>query len=143
MIRLVALACGVLCGIGTLALGLFRPSLLWDLAAPGGDFDPSLGIGLLSALGVSLLTLALTRRLRLPLLGGEVEPVEVEQGWRAVTGGLLFGLGWGVTGYYPLGALVAIGLLAPGAVIFLSGLLAGMFVHDLLTGRGGTSRYLG
>lgn len=135
MIRLVALACGLLCGIGMVWSELFRPSLLSDIATLVGPRDPTLGLGLLSALGVSVIILALTRRLSRPLFGGEMQPVETGGGWRAVVGGLLFGLGWGLAGYFPLGAFVSIGLFAPGAAIFLASVLGGMILHDLVASR--------
>lgn len=143
MIRLAALACGLLCGIGMLWSGLFQPSLLQDIANPAGSRDPTLGLGLLSALGVSVVIMAPTRHLSRPLLGGEVELVRVGPGWKVVAGGALFGVGWGIGGYHPLAALVSMGSMVPGAVVFLTSLLGGMILHDLMANRGRGERYLG
>ena len=143
MLRLVALACGLLCGSGLLWSGLFEPSLLRSVAEPGEARDPSLVLGLASALGVALLLLAPLGRLARPVLGGRAEPVEGGRGWRVVAGGLLFGAGWGLAGYYPLAALVALGLFAPGAAIFMTSVLGGMILHDRLTHRPRRPSYLG
>ena len=140
MIRLAALFCGVLCGAGLILSGLFQPALLQGLFNPDGARDLTLGLGLLSALAAAALVLALTRRLARPLLGGQAEPlVDVSTG-KAVAGGVLFGLGWGLSGFFPLAALVAIGLFAPGAAIFLASMLAGMLLHDI-GANGGRIRF--
>lgn len=134
MIRLLALACGLLCGIGMVLSGLFHPSLLRDLSALRGPWDPVLhaAVALLAAGVTAAAVLALARgRSRQPLLGDEVEPVQTEQGWKVVAGGALFGLGWGLSGYFPLGAVVSAGLFAPDAVVFLASVVAGMFLCDL------------
>jgi uncharacterized membrane protein YedE/YeeE len=136
MIRLAALFCGLLCGTGLMLSGLFQPTLLDGFLKPEGARDLTLGLGLLSALGAGLLVLILTHRLSRPLLGGQGETlVDVPTG-KALLGGVLFGLGWGLSGFFPLAAIVAIGLFAPGAAIFLASMLAGMFLHDLGANRG-------
>lgn len=136
MIRLAALFCGLLCGTGLMLSGLFQPKLLDDFLQPEGARDLSLGLGLLSALGTGMLVVMLTHRLSRPILGGQGEtPVDVPTG-KALLGGVLFGLGWGISGFFPLAAIVAIGLFAPGAAIFLASMLAGMFLHDIGANRG-------
>lgn len=133
MTRLAALACGLLCGIGLIASGLFQPSLLRGFLNPVAAWDPTLGLGLLSALGVAVIIFTATQHLSNPVLGGEKEPITDGQVWKVVVGGVLFGVGWGLAGYYPLAALVSLGLFAPGAAIFLASVLGGVFLHDFLS----------
>jgi len=140
MIRLAALLCGMMCGAGMILSGLFQPVLLQGFAGPEGALDLSAGLGLLSALSVAVLVFALTRRLSRPYLGGEMEPFAEGPSWKSMAGGVLFGLGWGLAGYFPLAALVALGLFAPGAAIFLTAVLCGMIVHDLVVNQGGPRR---
>jgi len=143
MIRLAALACGLMCGFGMVLSGLFHPSLLPDSVIPAEAWNPALGLGLLAGLGVAGLVLALTRRFPRPLLGGEVEPLEAASGRKVVAGGVLIGLGWGLAGYVPLAAIVSLALFAPGAAIFLISVLGGMLLHDVVTRRGGPEGYSG
>ena len=135
MIRLAALGFGVLCGIGLILAGLYLPSRLAALALPAGPWDGTLGLGVLAAVIVAALVLGATSGLRRPLLGGEMELGTPPRHWKTLAGAALFGFGWGIAGYHPLTALVSAGLFAPGAVVFLTSLLAGMIIHDLLTGN--------
>lgn len=139
MIRLTALLCGLLCGAGVILSGLYQPAMLGGFAGQAGVWDGSLGLGLVSALAAAALVFALTRRLASPLLSAEHEPVAAQPTGKTIAAGVLFGLGWGLAGYFPLAALVALGLFAPGATIFLASVLAGMILHDLFLG-GGSSR---
>ena len=136
MIRLAALFCGLLCGTGLMLSGLFQPTLLQGFLKPDGAQDLTLGIGLLSVLGAGVLVLTLTHRLSRPLLGGQDETLVDAPTGKALLGGVLFGCGWGLSGYFPLAAIVATGLFAPGAAIFLASMLAGMFLHDIGANRG-------
>lgn len=136
MIRLAALFCGLLCGIGLMLSGLFQPTLLQGFLKPDGPRDLTLVIGLLAVWGAGALVLTLTHRLSRPLLGGQGETLVDAPNGKALLGGVLFGLGWGLSGFFPLAAIVAIGLFAPGAAIFLASVLAGMFLHDIGANRG-------
>ena len=67
---------------------------------------------------------------------GPGEPLVTAPIGKALFGGVLFGVGWGLSGYFPLAALVAIGLFAPGAAVFLASMLAGMVLYDIGANRG-------
>lgn len=136
MIRLAALFCGLLCGTGIMLSGLFQPVFLQGFVKADGTLDLTLGIGLLSAFAAGALVIALTHRLSRPLLGGQGEALVDAPTGKALIGGVLFGFGWGLSGFFPLAAIVAIGLFAPGAAIFLASMLAGMFLHDIGANRG-------
>jgi uncharacterized protein len=140
MIRLAALFCGLMCGAGVIMSGIYQPARLQGFVNPAGTWDASLGIVLVSAFCVAALVLALTRpltrRLSLPLLGGQAEPIVEESTRKTIAGGVLFGLGWGLASYFPLAALVALGLFSPGAAVFLTAVLCGMIFHDLVANRG-------
>ena len=134
MIRLVALACGLLCGAGFVLSGLHDPALLSHFLQPQVPGSLSLGIGLLVAILVAVLVTAFAGRRDTPILGGAPEPAPGKSGGKAIAGALLFGLGWGLAGYVPMAAMAAAGAFSPGAPLFLVAVLAGMILHDLPTG---------
>lgn len=135
MIRMVALACGLLCGVGLTLSTLFQPSLLHDFLSPGDGWDPTLGLGLLSALIVAAIGFAVAGRSVRPFLGGETQKPATRSGMKVIIGGIVFGLGWGLSGYFPLAAIVALGFFAPGAATFLVSVLGGMILHDVIANR--------
>ena len=54
---------------------------------------------------------------------------------RLVAGSLLFGAGWGLVGFCPGPAIVAVGLGEPKAILFVASMLAGMALFEWLNGR--------
>lgn len=134
MIRLVALACGLLCGAGFVISGLHDPALLQGFLIPQGAWAFSLGLGVLCAVTVACLVLSVAGNRGAPLLGGHLEPAPGGSGWKPMMSALAFGLGWGLAGYIPLTAMVSIGVFSPGAAIFLISVLGGMLLSDGFTG---------
>ncbi|MES2539950.1 MAG: DUF6691 family protein [Pseudomonadota bacterium] len=140
MIRLAALACGLLCGGGLILSGLADPAQVQAFLRPGPDWDPSFGLALLAAIAVAFIGVRLHRRLGQPLLPGPSVPAEAEGlDARLVAGSLLFGLGWGLSGFSPGTALVAGGQFLGDGALFAAAALVGMLVQDLATARGRAS----
>ena len=50
-------------------------------------------------------------------------------------GGVLFGIGWGIAGFCPGPGLVALGMGETKALVFVTAMLAGMLVFELLERR--------
>jgi uncharacterized membrane protein YedE/YeeE len=137
MIRLAALACGLLCGIGLILSGMADPAKVQAFLQPGASWDPTFGIALLVAVAVAFVAVLLNRRLGRPLLGTAPVPAEVETlDLRLIAGSLIFGLGWGLSGLSPGTALVATGQFLGDGALFAAAALVGMLVHDLSTVRG-------
>jgi uncharacterized membrane protein YedE/YeeE len=138
MIRLVALACGLLCGAGLTVGGLTDPARLAGYLGIGGLWDPTLALALLVAALVVLVASGIARLRRIAIEDqAPAVPPGHRPALRLLAGSLLFGLGWGVAGFFPAAALVAAGLFSPDAVLFLAAVLGGMGLFDLLTGRRG------
>lgn len=140
MIRLVALACGLLCGAGVAVGGLTHSARLPGYLGIGGLWDPTLALTLLVAIGVAVAGFGIAA-LRGVAIGDPAADAQAGRRpfLRLLAGSLLFGLGWGVAGFIPATALVAAGLFSPDAVLFLAAVLGGMGLQDLVTGRRGGS----
>jgi len=108
-----------------------------DLA---GRWDPSLALVMAGAVGIRLLGFAIARRRTASFLGLPMRlPKTRDIDGRLVGGSLLFGIGWGLAGFCPGPALVALGMGQVKAAIFVGAMLAGMGVFELLERRAASS----
>ena len=99
-----------------------------DLA---GAWNPSLALVMGGAIAVGMLAFARARRQGRSWTGTPIEiPANKTIDRRLITGGLLFGMGWGIGGFCPGPALVALGSGVPSAAIFVVAMLIGMVLHD-------------
>ena len=131
MKSIVGFACGLLFAVGLGISGMAQPSkVLGFLDVAGGAWDPSLGFVMLGGIAV----VALARRL------APLKPI-FERGYptlrttgidrRLLIGSALFGAGWGLVGYCPGPAIVALGAAIPGTVLFCASMLMGMAVFQV------------
>jgi uncharacterized membrane protein YedE/YeeE len=86
---------------------------------------------LASAVMVSALGFALGRRRDAPLFAPAFNGPSSRSLDKLLSGAALFGVGWGLVGYCPGPALVALSLGAPAALVFVVAMLAGMGVFAL------------
>lgn len=134
MMRLAALACGLLCGAGFLISGLYDPMLAHDVGArENGPLAFSLAIFTIVVVAGGVAALA--RADQTPVLGGVQSPAPDMNSRTSRVSALVFGIGWGVSGYFPLAAFVSAAALSPGAVVFLASVLFGMIFTDVATGQ--------
>jgi uncharacterized protein len=137
MIRLAALACGLICGIGLIISGMADPAKVQAFLRPGAGWDPAFGLSILVAALVAFAGVHLHRRTGRALLPGPTSPTSVHAlDARLVAGSLIFGLGWGISGFSPGTAMVAAGQFLGDGALFAAAALVGMLLHDVSTARG-------
>ena len=101
-----------------------------------GAWDPSLGLVMGAAIAVGAVAFALARRRKKSWSGAPMEiPTDQTTDKRLVIGGALFGIAWGIGGFCPGPALVALGSGSASAAIFVVAMLVGMVVHDTFLSR--------
>jgi uncharacterized membrane protein YedE/YeeE len=128
---LIALLSGLVFGLGLLAGGMTDPAKVKAFLDLCGAWDPSLALVMGGAIAVGVFAFAAARRRTLSWTGERIEiPANTAIDGRLVVGGLLFGIGWGIGGYCPGPAVVALGSGAGPASIFVLAMLAGMAIHD-------------
>ncbi len=133
----VNLALGLLFGLGLIVSGMSDPAKVLNFLDIFGTFDPSLAFVMAGAMGVAFLGYRLVLRRRAPLLAPRFElPTRREIDARLVTGAALFGIGWGLGGFCPGPAFTALSLAAPGTLVFVPAMLAGMWLARRLTPSG-------
>ena len=135
MRNLIALASGLVFGLGLIAGGMTDPAKVKGFLDLFGAWDPSLALVMGGAIAVGVFGFAAARRRSLSWTGEPMElPTQRAIDGRLVGGGALFGIGWGIAGFCPGPAVVALGGGLGPAAIFVVAMLAGMWLHDRFLG---------
>ncbi|MEJ7930818.1 YeeE/YedE family protein [Ramlibacter sp. AN1015] len=131
-----ALLAGAVFGIGLIVSGMADPAKVLGFLDLFGRWDPSLAFVMGGAILVGVVAFTLARRRALSLLGLQMRmPAATQVDKRLVGGGLLFGIGWGIAGFCPGPALVALGMGEQKALVFVAAMLVGMGVFELVERR--------
>lgn len=131
----IALAAGLLFGLGLIAGGMTDPSKVQGFLDPFGQWDPSLAFVMGGAIFVGVVGFAMARRREATWTGESMElPKNQVIDARLLAGGALFGIGWGLGGLCPGPALTALGAGFVPAVWFVLAMLGGMWLHDRFLG---------
>jgi uncharacterized protein len=133
MYILTSLLAGLVFGIGLIVSGMANPAKVLGFLDLAGHWDPSLALVMAGAISVGLISFAVAKRRTQSFLGTEMKlPKARDIDRRLVGGGLLFGIGWGVAGFCPGPAVVALGMGETKAVVFVVAMLVGMGIFELL-----------
>jgi uncharacterized membrane protein YedE/YeeE len=136
MRRLIAFFSGLVFGLGLLLGGMANPQKVKAFLDIAGAWDPSLALVMGGAIAVAVFAFARARRRPRAWSGNPIElPKSQGVDMRLVVGGVLFGIGWGIAGYCPGPALVALGSGSVPAAIFVAAMLVGMTVYDAIVAR--------
>jgi uncharacterized membrane protein YedE/YeeE len=131
-----AFVCGVVFAIGLLVAQMTNPAKVVGFLDVTGAWDPSLAFVMGGALAVFGIAYRWSRRTGArPLLDGRFY-VPGAQGItrQLVIGSLLFGFGWGLSGFCPGPALVSAGFGDMRVWIFIGAMAVGVLAFNL-TGR--------
>ncbi|WP_339843230.1 DUF6691 family protein [uncultured Halopseudomonas sp.] len=128
---LTALLAGLVFGMGLVISGMANPAKVLGFLDLFGQWDPSLALVMVGAIGAAFLPMQWVQRSGRTLGGEPVTlPGKGQIDKRLIAGSLLFGAGWGVAGFCPGPALVAVGAGMPQAWLFAIAMLAGMLLFQ-------------
>ena len=137
MAMIFSLAAGLVFGLGLIVSGMANPAKVLGFLDLAGKWDPSLAFVMAGAIAVGAIAFAFARNRTVSLIGLQMRlPSATRIDRRLVGGGLLFGIGWGIAGFCPGPALVALGMGEHKAIVFVAAMLAGMGLFELLERRG-------
>jgi uncharacterized protein len=127
---------GLVFGFGLLISGMANPDKVLSFLDLAGNWDPSLALVMAGAIAVGVLAFGFVRGRTHSLLGEPLRlPTRTDLDKRLILGSLGFGIGWGLAGFCPGPALVALGAGELKAIIFVAAMLAGMGLFEVLENR--------
>lgn len=131
--HITAFVAGLIFGIGLILAGMANPAKVLAFLDIAGHWDPSLALVMGGAIPVSAIGFYLTRHRTAPLFSASFQvPTNRKLDKRLVLGALGFGVGWGLAGFCPGPALVALGTGSLKAVVFVAAMLSGMVIFEML-----------
>ena len=120
---------GVLFGIGLIISGMSNPQKILNFLDLAGNWDPSLIFVMGGAILVGLAGFYLVSKRSEAFFGGALHiPTRRDISKPLIIGSLIFGAGWGIAGFCPGPAIVALGAGHLKAFVFILAMLAGMAI---------------
>jgi uncharacterized membrane protein YedE/YeeE len=131
-----AFVCGVIFALGLGLAGMGTPGKILAFLDVGGRWDPSLAFVMAGAIAVHFSFARRARHQAAPLLDARfVLPSRDAVDLRLVVGAALFGVGWGLQGYCPGPAVLALASLDMTPIAFVAAMIAGLVVTSRVQER--------
>jgi hypothetical protein len=135
MRSILTLLVGILFGTGISLSGMANPAKVINFFDIAGTWDPSLGFVMGGAVIVAFVGYRIVLRRPTPVF----EPTfDIPQNRRIdaklLSGAAIFGVGWGIAGFCPGGALPALGTLNSNVIVFVVALIVGMMATRVVSG---------
>ena len=128
-----AMAAGMLFGVGLTLSGMSDPLKVLGFLDVSGDWIPDLALVMGGALIVSLVSTPWVLKHAAPRFASQFHvPTLRSIDQRLAIGAMLFGAGWGLSGYCPGPALVSLLYGYESTMIFCLAMVAGMLLEDAL-----------
>lgn len=133
---LTALLAGALFGTGILISRMYDPQRVLSFLDVAGHWNPALALTMIGAIIAAAPAFRYVRTRKQDLHHTPVElPDRLKIDRALVVGSAVFGIGWGLSGICPgPGLLLLTGLSLP-AIVFVGGVIAGLFAVRLLDPR--------
>ena len=136
MQRVIEFMLGLLFGMGLLISGMTDPGKVQGFLDVAGAWDPSLALVMGGGVMVGLMGFTWAKKKPYSFSGAPLQWPEMTQIDRSlVLGSLMFGTGWGLAGFCPGPALVAMAAGNDKALVFVLAMMAGMVLFDRFKSR--------
>ena len=118
---------GLVFGVGISISGMANPAKVLNFFDIAGQWDPSLAFVMGGALIVTFVGYRVVLKRSGPVMGAQFQlPTRRDLDLPLIGGAGVFGIGWGIAGFCPGGALPALGTGNPNVFVFVAALLAGI-----------------
>lgn len=129
---------GLIFGLGISLSGMANPAKVLNFFDVAGAWDPSLAFVMGGALVVTFAGYRLVLGRAAPLMAPDFQlPTAQNIDLRLVAGSAIFGVGWGIAGFCPGGALPALGTGRSDVMIFVAAMITGIILTKLFQSRSG------
>lgn len=127
---------GLVFGLGISISGMANPAKVLNFFDVAGIWDPSLAFVMGGALITTLIGYALVLKRSTPFLSSVFYlPNRNDLDGSLIGGAIVFGIGWGIAGFCPGGALPALGTGQSDVILFTASLIAGIFLAKFFAVR--------
>ncbi|PYF84799.1 hypothetical protein DFP75_101838 [Marinomonas alcarazii] len=132
MSAIVTILAGILFGLGLAFAEMTNPAVVLGFLDILGNWNPSLIIVMASAIAVGMLGYIIKKKQLKPLLSHSWQvPVMRQIDAKLIIGAILFGIGWGLSGYCPGPGLTALVNNPAEGFYFVIALIIGSGLHHL------------
>jgi uncharacterized membrane protein YedE/YeeE len=136
MLNLSAFIAGLLFGLGLIISGMTNPAKVIGFLDLAGEWDPSLAFVMAGAILIGAIGFTIAKKRQFSLLGAPMRLSSVTKlDTRLLLGSLVFGIGWGLSGFCPGPAVVSAAAGQPKAWLFVVSMLSGMALFAILERR--------
>jgi uncharacterized membrane protein YedE/YeeE len=144
MLRILsAAAIGLVFGAGIAISGMGNPAKVLNFFDVFGTWDPSLLLVMASALIVTFIGYRFVLKRPAPVFDLKFHlPAKRDLDLPLVAGSAIFGIGWGIAGFCPGGAIPALGLGQPTPVLFVAAMIGGILLANALRALSASYRSL-
>lgn len=129
---------GLIFGIGISISGMANPAKVLNFFDIAGTWDPSLIFVMGGAVAVAFIGYRIVFLRKTPVFDAGFQlPTNTRLDVRLIAGSAVFGIGWGISGFCPGGALPALGTARIEVLVFVAALIAGILAARGLIAFGG------
>jgi len=136
MLNLNAFVVGLLFGLGLIISGMTDPAKVIGFLDLAGAWDPSLAFVMAGAILIGAIGFTIAKKRQFSLLGAPIRLSSATKlDARLLLGSLVFGIGWGLSGFCPGPAVVSAAAGQAKAWLFVVSMLSGMALYTVLERR--------
>jgi uncharacterized protein len=122
---------GIIFGTGLCLSGMIQQSKVLGFLDLAGRWDPSLAFVMGGAISIGLVVFSIVGRRTATLANASEISLKRDIDRRLVTGSLIFGVGWGLSGICPGPGIALLAFGSSQAITFVVAMLAGMLIFEL------------
>lgn len=131
MKNIITLLAGLIFGLGLIISGMSNPAKVIGFLDLAGNWDPSLVFVMVGAISIAFFGFRYIESKKQTAFAEPIHlPGTTHISKELIVGSLMFGAGWGIAGFCPGPALVALGAGYKEAFIFVVAMMVGIYLHD-------------